>query len=556
MAQKSMYHSATGEQAPHCIHVVGIGRTGAGYVDGMLRTGEVEDILEDPRARIAALVVDVGEEDMLQAKDYAAGLRERLRERGIPEERFQFEAISLEIPERDDLFNSLRRMREFLKLEYPRYYWNPNYEPWLPSNLTMPEAGDHIPRAVAKALYARAYYDGDRPMERALQRFADHVEQAQLPSMVLTCFSINGGTGSGIMVDLARHLSSVKLGRRIPVVGVGQLPNSGDGEAVSPAIFPTLNEIDCMLDDDKNAGVCAVWGDLYKSPFTGGFMAVNTEHSFQRLSSYTQNDDRNRNIDPEVRHRIANEVTNKFAQDSFMRFAYKEDGKLLFRALRPAGFTGAPHETVSGKSRNWTLYNLSKFTHPGVQVLPGEPISKWRKVMDQWVGHIDDYSGVSKDFRTDYAEVHAHAPRELGFDELDSALEAKIRDKFLVSGDDSTFQISNHEFFDHLTSYADIILPGMAKTDLDVFWKSREAYDTHDWEGKLLLHSWLLDLGVMMSEPAIRFNGMAGECLWGCACWVVVPYDQMRGDTLPPADRTSILAEGIDMMTKTVVPTP
>ena len=63
-------------------------------------------------------------------------------------------------------------------------------------------------------------------------------------------------------------------------------------------------------------------------------MAVNTEHSFQRLSSYTQNDDRNRNIDPEVRHRIANEVTNKFAQDSFMRFAYKEDGKLLFRALR------------------------------------------------------------------------------------------------------------------------------------------------------------------------------------------------------------------------------
>ena len=50
----SMYHSATGEQAPHCIHVVGIGRTGAGYVDGLLRTGEVEDLLEDPKARFAA----------------------------------------------------------------------------------------------------------------------------------------------------------------------------------------------------------------------------------------------------------------------------------------------------------------------------------------------------------------------------------------------------------------------------------------------------------------------------------------------------------------------
>ena len=170
MAQNSLYHSATGEQAPHCIHVVGIGRTGAGYVDGMLRTGEVEDILEDPRARIAALVVDVGEDDMLQAKDYAAGLTQRLRERGIPEERFQFEMVSLDIPERDDLFNTLRRMREFLKLEYPRYYWNPNYEPWLPSNFKMPKAGEHLPRAFAKALYAKAYYDGDRPMEKALQR--------------------------------------------------------------------------------------------------------------------------------------------------------------------------------------------------------------------------------------------------------------------------------------------------------------------------------------------------------------------------------------------------
>ena len=50
-----------------------------------------------------------------------------------------------------------------------------------------------------------------------------------------------------MVVDLARHLSSVKLGRRIPVIGVGQLPSSGDGD-VGPNLFPTLNEIDCMLD--------------------------------------------------------------------------------------------------------------------------------------------------------------------------------------------------------------------------------------------------------------------------------------------------------------------
>jgi hypothetical protein len=72
----------------------------------------------------------------------------------------------------------------------------------------------------------------------------------------------------------------------------------------------------------------------------------------------------------------------------------------------------------------------------------------------------------------------------------------------------------------------------VAKVDFAQFYAAREAYDSLDWEEKLSHHSWLLDLGVMLSEPAIRFDGMAGECLWGCACWVVVPYDQIRGPEL------------------------
>ena len=60
----------------------------------------------------------------------------------------------------------------------------------------------------------------------------------------------------------------------------------------------------------------------------------------------------------------------------------------------------------------------------------------------------------------------------------------------------------------------------------------------------------------MLSEPAIRFEGMAGECIWGCACWVVVPYDQLRGDVLPPPNRKVIMEQGIAAMTKTVMKTP
>ena len=550
MSLASMYHSASGSQSPHCLHVVGIGKAGARMVDAMLRTGEVEDILDDPRARFTVLIVDIGEQNMLQAKDYAEGLTERLKERDIPIERFQFRSVSLPVPSREELFASLRRYREFLKLEFPRYYWNPNYEPWLPENIEIPEAGQEYPRALAKALYGMNYYDGERILDRELEDFAKSVDRTRLPSMVLTCFGMGEGVGSGMVVDMARHLSSVKLGRRIPVIGVGVLPCSGDLQINRGGnLFPTFNELDCMLDEDKNAGVVQVWGDLYRNPFTGGFFAVSSEHSWQRLSRYTNTGE------PAVRDRIRLQVTHKFVADSFMRFVQHDFGRTLFKALRPSGQTSAPHECISTKSRSWTLFNIAKLTHPAVQVLPGEPLSKWRKVLSQWIDHIPEFAQLKEGFETDYAECYIHAPRDMWNEKLDEKFKKTMQGYLGEDLEDSTLLFSHDEFFDRLTSYIDIILPGLAKTDFLSYFESRELYDQMSWDEKLLQHSWLLDLGVMMSEPAIRFNGMAGECLWGCACWVVVPYDQIRGDADEPANRKDILMQGIREMTKTVVPT-
>lgn len=547
----SLYHSATGVQAPHCMHVVGIGRTGAGYVEALLRTGEIEDHLADPRARFAALVVDIGAQDMEIAKDYAAAFVKRLESRGIPADRFLFQAVALDVPTKEEFFEGMNRTREFLKLEYPRYYWNPNFESYVPKKCSLPKAGSHFPRAVAKGIYANAYYSGERPMDKALKAFVKHIDDAGLPSLVTVCFSLAGGTGSGIVVDLARHLSNVKLGRRIPVIGVGQLPHSGDPETYknSPALYTTLNDLDCMLDDDKNAGVTAVWGDLYRSPFTGGFFVVNPEQSWERLTAYTTTGETH------IRQNFKEMVTNRFVADSFMRFAVIDHGRDLFRALRPSGLTGAPHETVSGKSRNWTLFDVAKLTHPGVQVLPGEAPSKWDSVIAQWIDFVPKYSGLKDGFKTDYAEVFIHASRNMSVEPMKAAFTKMINDKYLLDRD-SSMQVSTHEFFDALTAYGNIILAGVAKTDLIAFWDSQKNYDKLSWEDKLIEHSWLLDIGPMISEPAIRFEGMAGECIWGCACWIVVPYDQLRGDALPPANRKVIMEEGIAMMTRTVVATP
>ena len=547
----SLYHSATGVQSPHCMHVVGIGRTGVLYVDALLRTGEIEDHLADPRARFAALVVDIGEQDMEICKDYAAAFVKRLESRGIPADRFLFQAVALPVPSKEEFFEGMNRTREFLKLEYPRYYWNPNFESYVPHKYVMPQPGEHFPRAVAKGIYANAYYAGDRPMDVALRKFVAHVDEATLPSMVTVCFSLAGGTGSGIVVDLARHLSNVKFGRRIPVIGVGQLPSSGDSDIYrnNPTLYTALNDLDCMLDDDKNAGVTAVWGDLYRSPFTGGFFVVNPEQSWQRLTAYTTTGEAH------IRQNIKEMVTNRFVADSFMRFVVVDNGRDLFRALRPSGLTGAPHETVSAKSRNWTMFNVAKLTHPGVQVLPGEGAAKWDSVITQWIDFTPNYDGLKREFKTDYAEVFIFGSRHMGHADMNVSFKKMMNKNYMLDSE-STLQIFNHEFFDTLTSYANIILPGVAKTDLLAFWESQKNYDKLSWEEKLNEHAWLIDIGPMLSEPAIRFEGMAGECIWGCACWVVVPYDELRGDKLPPANRKVIMQEGIAAMTKTVVATP
>ena len=547
----SIYHSATGVQSPHCMHAIGIGRTGMVYIEALLRTGEIEDLLTDSRATFAAMVVDIGDQDMGVVTDYANSFKKRLESRGIPIERFQFQAIALPVPPKDEFFEGMNRTREFLKLEYPRYYWNPNFESYVPHKYELPKAGNHFPRAVAKGIYANAYYAGERPMDVALRKFVDQVEKATLPSMVMVCFGMAGGVGSGIVVDLARHLSNVKLGRRIPVIGVGQLSHSGDDPSYhnNATQYTTLNDLDCMLDDDKNAGVTAVWGDLYRSPFTGGFFVVNPEQSWQRLTAYTTTGEK------EVRQNFKQMVTNRFVADSFMRFAVLEHGRVLFRALRPAGFTGAPHETLSAKSRNWTMFNVAKLSHPGVQVLPGEAGSKWDAVLAQWIEFLPKYDGLKDTFQTDYAEVHVHASRDMNNELLNKAFKDQVTKSYLMDSE-SSIQMFNHEFFDTLTAYANIILPGVAKTDLNAFWESQKNYDKLTWEEKLNEHAWLIDIGPMLSEPAIRFEGMAGECIWGCACWVVVPYDQLRGDKLPPPNRKVIMEEGIAMMTKTVVKTP
>jgi hypothetical protein len=442
-------HHAGDHEGPFSLHVLGLGRAGATVITELLR---------DAPDGFTALAVDIGDLSAVRAAAAGAAVR----------------TVELPIPTREGLSAALNRYREFLKMEYPRYYWNPNYEPWLPGDLELPAAGEPVPRAVAKAIYGSEYYQ-DREVAQALEAFADELMASDRTPLVVVPFSLADSVASGIVVEIARHLSSIKLGRRPWVIGVGVLPTEPDA-----SFFPVINELDCMIDTEKNNGVMAVWGDLYKNPFTGGFFAVPDDGSGTVLPGVA-------------------------------RFLAARGSRDLYETLKALNWLAVPGD-------QW---------HPAIR---GEQSDHWLNVLTVRApgdaGSLDGL-GLVKGFATGFAEARVFGADTAAADAVAKAI-PQVAD-LLVAPSVQAVEAAGPGF-------VSVVLPRASKLDLELFTASRDLYDRIDeWEDKLLIHSWLLDLGVMLCEPSIRFDGMGGECIWGCACWVVVPHAAIRGEEVTSA---------------------
>ncbi|AEA27037.1 hypothetical protein [Pseudonocardia dioxanivorans] len=440
-------HHAGDHEGPFSVHVLGLGPCGAAVISELAGSG---------LPGFSAVAVDVGQGSL---SGLAAGGSVR--------------AVELPIPSREDLSSALNRYREFLKMEYPRYYWNPNYEPWLPGDLEIPASGAEMSRAVAKAVYGAEYYQ-NREITEALDGFAESVLASEHTPLVVVAFSLAEAVGSGIVVEIARHLSSIKLGRRPWVVGMGVLP-----QEVDATFFPVINELDCMIDTEKNNGVMAVWGDLYKNPFTGGFFVVPDDGVHSPV-------------------------------EAIASFCSVRGGRDLYETLKALNWLAVPGD-------QW---------HPAIR---GQQSDRWVNVLvTRPLEEVDSLAGVGlvEGFSTEYAEA-----RVFGGGKRATAAAKAVG--AAIAGVATTRVDPVVETVAADNEFVGVVLPRASKLDLEMFVPARAAYDAiEDWEEHLLMHSWLLDLGVMLCEPSIRFDGMGGECIWGCACWVVVPHAAIRGETV------------------------
>lgn len=434
------------------VHVIGIGRTGAVYVEALLRTGEVEDNLANDGATFASLLVDIGEDDLNIANDYARSFKSRLNQRKIAADKYHHESLVLEVDPKD-FAKQLEQARPLHSAAIGEEIVSQ-----LPKSFHLPKTGEHTPRAIARAVAAFGSHLGEKPLASALQRFVDQVKRARQKSTIMVAFGLAGGTGSGMALDLARQIRRLGLGDSVKVVGIGQLSHSGDGDYQnSLAQTMAIDEIDRTLRDAS------------KNPFTGGFFIVSTEHSWQRLTAYTKTGLK------EVRQNFKQLVTNRFVADSFMRWAVSDGSEHLRRVLARA----------AGKC---IMFNVTKFSHPGVQVLPGQPRSTWDAVLQQWISFVPQYSGLNDSFKTDYIEAHLFGARYMSGDTMANDLKSLLVSKYMKKGS-GDYVAYNGEFFDELTAYANVILPGIAKDDLAAY-KSAQTKD-----GKL-------DAGVKALEGA------------------------------------------------------
>ena len=496
--KRGVHRIADATTLPFGVHLIGVGGAGARVVEQFLRDAPA-DLLDVAGSRLSALAIDIGDGDL----GGVAGLASK-----FPATQAHVEALALPMPGADELFDTLQRYRDFLTLEYPMFHWSGGYAPWLERDVRLPEAGQPMSRCVAKAIYGRAYYDGERPMRAALRRFAASIEATRGDSVVCIVFGLGGGTGSGIAIDLARHLSSSLLGRRLLVAGIGIAPCDGDIEAHRGAhLFPVLSELDCLCDEEKNRGVTQSCGDLYKNPFTAGFLVVPQKPVW------------------ETTHDL--DITHARVNQELAALLTLRHGANLWEMLRLLNWVAAPSTQHSAARTPWG----ARWMHLLAFADLGNSADCAATDLPKRLGDVAGRLGLLPGYRPEFIEMRLGRPDEPAAAAwgaaLGQALSPEIAPQAAGGGREGSLQF---------------VLPRVAKTDLALFAQARDAYDAAPLEVRRSGHALLLEHGVLLCEPSTRIDGMAGASLGDSQQWIAVPLAALRCDVQPAAE-TSVMED-------------
>ncbi|CAM5761322.1 hypothetical protein LMIY3S_00100 [Labrys miyagiensis] len=472
--KRGIHRIPKSSQHPFGIHLIAVGEGGVRVVQSFLDNAPA-DLLDPPGSRLTILAVDIGDGNLGCLPESAAK---------FSGDRSQIKIVPLDMPTMGELQASIARYVEFLKLEYPLYHPNPDSVAWLPANAPSRDADGSMQRAVAKAVYGRAFYDGNRPMHGALKSFAASVEATGGDSVVAIVFGLGESVGSGIALDLARHLSSGIFGRRVLVTGIGILPHPNDiASARGARLHAVFSELDVLCDETKNKGVTLSCGDLFKNPFTAGFILVPQPASMESN---------------EAREAVERQLSSLFAE---------RRGANLWEALRLLNWVAAPSTQHSAARTPWG----SRWVHMfGFGSDDTGPVVKDIRAA---LGLLSDYQPEFLELRM--AETADDQVAGLWADALDAAFSPEVPTHRVHGGSPGTIQY---------------LLPRIALKDLSAFQGALEEYDAEPADQRHLDHALLLEQGLLLCEPSTMIEGMAGANIGDGKQWIAVPLHLLRGE--------------------------
>jgi len=248
------------------IHLVGLGGAGTNVVETFLKTDKTMELLSSGNTRLSLLAMDIADPDIKALDETYKRVSEQMRRQGIPQERLNLVAKSVKFPSAEAMFDFVQNkfeehlVNEGIKIK--KYY------PWLPNTVAIPPlaGGAGRRRSLAKAIYNLNYYQLGI-IKSFTNIFKDHALSSISSPIILIIFGLGGGTGSGMILDFARHLRQA-VGSGVPIMGLCILPCPGDDPpAKGYSAFNAIKEMNLLINREENEALVEGLGEVYRNPF-------------------------------------------------------------------------------------------------------------------------------------------------------------------------------------------------------------------------------------------------------------------------------------------------
>jgi len=248
------------------IHIVGLGGAGTNVVENFLKNGKTIQMLDGSATRLSLMAMDIADPDIKSLDETYNKIQEQMRRKGIPQERVNLISKSVKFPSAEAMFDFVQnKFKEHLLNEGVKLR---EYNPWLPSTVAIPPlaGGAGRRRSLAKAIYNLNYYQLG-----IIKSFTNIFKDSALSSIhspiILIVYGLGGGTGSGMVMDFARHLRQ-SVGSGVPIIGLSILPCPGDDPpAKGYSAFNGIKELDLLINREKNELIVDGLGEVYRNPF-------------------------------------------------------------------------------------------------------------------------------------------------------------------------------------------------------------------------------------------------------------------------------------------------